>query len=128
MSTAKARSLLVPGLLLVALAVMTFIVSVGAFLFGRREYTRFDIPDAGFIGVVTYRRYESFLIRPPGSGSDKAGYLEIFKADGTSCGRSELPMVSLAMDVRWYLEMKPRTVSAIGTATWNLDDCTVQRW
>jgi len=96
MSEPKTRSLLVPGVLLAAFAVMTFFVSVGAFLFGRQEYTRFDIPDAGFFGVVTYRRYQSFIMRAPGSGSDKEGFMEIFKADGTSCGRSELPMVSLA--------------------------------
>ena len=128
MSPSKPRSLLVPGLLLAALAVMTFVVSVGAFLVSRQEYTRFDIPDAGFIGVVTTQPYQSLIMRAPGSGSDKPGFLEIFKADGTSCGRAELPMVSLAMDVEWYLELKPRTVTVVGTATWNLDDCTVERW
>lgn len=113
MSDPHQRSLLVPGVLLAAFVVMTFFVSVGAFLFGREEYTRFDIPDAGFFGVVTYRRYQSLVMRGPGSGSDKEGYLEIFKADGTSCGRSELPMVSSAMDVEWFLDLKPRTVSVI---------------
>lgn len=128
MSAPKPRSLLVPGLLLVAFAMTTCVASIGGVLYARREYTRFDIPDSGFTGVVTTRPYESLVMRGPGSGSDKPGYLEIFKADGTSCGRAELPMVSLAMDVRWYLEAKPRTVSVIGTATWNLDECTVERW
>lgn len=128
MSSQKPRSLLVPGLLLAALALMTFLVSFGAFLYGRYEHTRFTSPGGEFTAVVTSRRYESLVIRAPGSGSDKPGYLEIFKADGTSCGRSELPMVSLAMDVRWSLELEPRTVSVIGTATWNLDDCSVKEW
>lgn len=128
MSAPKPRSLLVPGLLLAALALMTFCVSFGAFLYGRYEYTRFSSPGAEFDGVVTSRRYESLVVRGPGSGGDKPGFLEIFAADGRSCGRAELPMVSLARDLRWELELKPRSATIIGTATWNLDACTVERW
>ncbi|MBM4781159.1 MAG: hypothetical protein GQE15_25995 [Archangiaceae bacterium] len=128
MSAQKPRSLLVPGLLLAALALMTFLVSFGAFLSGRYEVTRFSSPGGEFTAVVTSRRYESLVMRAPGSGSDKPGALEIFKADDTSCGRTELPMLSLARDVRWELELEPRSATVIGTATWNLDDCSVKEW
>lgn len=128
MNPPKPRSLLVPGLVLTALAVMTFVVSFGAFLAGRYEVTRFTSPGGGFTAVVTSRRFESFVVRAPGSGSDKPGALEIIRADGRSCGRSALPMVSLAGDLRWELELKPRSATVIGTATWNLDDCSVTEW
>lgn len=128
MSAPKPRSLLVPGLLLGALTLMTFLVSFGAFLYGRYEYTRFSSPGGEFTAVATSRRYESLVMRAPGSGSDKPGALEILKADGGSCGRAEVPMVSSASDLEWELELKPRSATIIGTATWNLDACTVKRW
>lgn len=125
MTGAPRRSLLVPGLLLGALTVATFVASFGAFLMGRIEASRVSSPDGAFVAVTSFRRYEGLLPRGPGSGGDKAGALEVLRADGSSCGRVELPMVSLARDLRWDLGSTPRTATIIGAAVWNLDACSV---
>lgn len=119
------RSLLVPGLLLAGLAVTTLLVSLGTFFLSRVEVSRTTSPDGAFTAVVTARRFEAFVPRSPGSGSDKPGFVEIFRADGTSCGRAEVSMVSNGFDVRWETERSPRSAVLVGVATWALDACTV---
>lgn len=119
------RSLLVPGLLLAGLAVMTLLVSVGTFFLSRVEVSRAPSPDGAFTAVLTTRRFESFIPRGPGSGSDRPGALEIFRSDGTSCGRAEVPMVSMAGDLRWETDLTPRSAVLVGVATWYLDACSV---
>lgn len=124
--TVRQRSLLVPGLLLFALALTTAGVSVGAYLFGRVEYRRVTSPDGDFVAVTSSRRYQGFVPRGPGSGSDKPGFLEVRRvSDGRSCGEVELPLLWLGNDLRWELESRPRSAVLVGAATWYLEACTV---
>lgn len=125
MTEAPRRSLLVPALLLGALTVATFVVSFGAFLLGRVEGASVSSPDGAFVAVTSFRRFEGLVPRSPGSGGDKPGALEVLRADGTSCGRAALPMVSMGRDLRWELTSTPRTATIIGAATWNLDACSL---
>jgi len=125
MTEAPRRSLLVPAVLLGVLAFATFVVSVGALLMGRVEGSKVSSPDGAFVAVTSFRRYEKLIPRSPGSGGDKPGALEVRRADGTSCGRAALPMVSIARDLRWELTSTPRTATIIGAAVWNLDTCSV---
>lgn len=117
--------MLVPGLLLGAFTVATFVASFGAFLMGRIEASRVSSPDGSFVAVTSFRRYEGLIPRGPGSGGDKPGALEVLRADGKSCGRAALPMVSLGRELRWDLGSTPRTATIIGAAVWNLDACSL---
>ena len=125
MTDAPRRSLLVPGVLLGALAVATFVASFGAFLLGRIEAAKVSSPDGAFVAVTSFRRYEGLIPRSPGSGGDKPGSLEVLRMDGRSCGRASLPMVSIGRDLQWDLTSTPRTATVIGAATWNLDACSL---
>jgi hypothetical protein len=85
MTEAPRRSLLVPGIVLAGLTVATFAASFGAFLMGRIEDARVPSPAGAFAAVTSFRRFEGLMPRSPGSGGDKAGALEVLRADGTSC-------------------------------------------
>lgn len=104
---------------------MTLVISVATFLLSRVEESRFTSPDGAFTAVVTTRRHQSLFPRGPGAGSDKPGTVEIFRADGKSCGRAEVPMVWIASDLRWEIGLTPRSAVLVGVATWHLDACAV---
>jgi len=62
----------------------------------------------------------------PGQGSDKPGRVTVYRGS-QSCGSARVPMVSFAYDLRWELDAKPRRAEIRLGATWNLDDCSVER-
>ncbi len=121
-----ARSLLVPTLLTLAGTLGLGLVGLGVFLFGSVEYARVVSPDGAFAAVTTYQRYEGFIPRGPGSGSDKPGRMEIVRlSDGRSCGAVSLDMVWMSRELEWSLTATPRSASA-AMSFWNLDTCAVE--
>ena len=81
-----------------------FVLSVlagGIHLFSREEVTRISDPSGRYTAVVTKRRYQSFVSRMPGQGSDAPGFVEIFGPSGESRGRVPLQMVQFAYQLRW---------------------------
>ena len=114
-----------PALVTVAVGGCLAVLGVGVFLFGDVEASRVTSPDGAFVAVTTYRRFEAFVPRGPGGGSDKPGRLELFRvSDGRSCGSAPLSMVWMANELTWALTATPRSASAAMTS-WNLDTCRV---
>lgn len=76
--------------------------------------------------MVRTRLIDGLIPVMPGQGSDKPGRVTIYRKDGNSCGSAALVMVSLAYDLSWNLDSRPRAARIGPLATWHLDDCTVQ--
>ena len=81
--------------------------------------------DGAFVAVVRTRMIEALIPVMPGHGSDRPGRVTLYRKDGRSCGSAGLVMVSLAYDLHWELDAKPRTARIGPIATWNLDACMV---
>jgi hypothetical protein len=83
-------------------------------------------PDGAFVAVAKTRLIDGLILVMPGHGSDKPGWVTLYRKDGRSCGSAAVPMIWYIYDLRWALDARPRTARIGPIATWNLDDCTVE--
>jgi hypothetical protein len=112
--------------LVLTVAAVAVVVGAASFLTARASFASSRSPDGAFTVIVSSRRFEDFVPRSPGSGSDRPGFIEVRRvSDDRSCGEASVPMVGLATDLRWNLAGSPRTAVVIGAAVWNLDTCTL---
>lgn len=90
------------------------------------EHGRTRSPDGEFVAVAHTQPIYSVIGAIPGQGSDKPGRVTVYRGS-QSCGSAWVPMVSFVYDLRWELDTKPRRAEIRLVATWNLDDCSVER-
>ena len=90
------------------------------------EHGRTRSPDGEFVAIAHTQPIYSFIGLMPGQGSDKPGRVTVYRGN-QSCGSAWVPMVSFVYDLRWELDTKPRRAEIRLVATWNLDDCSVER-
>ena len=90
------------------------------------EHWRTTSPDGAFVAIAHTQPIYSFIGVMPGQGSDKPGRVTVYRGN-QSCGSAWVPMVSFVYDLRWELDTKPRRAEIRLVATWNLDDCSIER-
>jgi hypothetical protein len=90
------------------------------------EHWRTQSPDGAFTAVVHTQPIYSLIGVMPGQGSDKPGRVTVYRGN-QSCGSAWVPMVWIANRLRWEADTRPRRAEIRLVATWNLDDCTVER-
>jgi hypothetical protein len=90
------------------------------------EHWRTQSPDGTFIAIAHTQPIRSLIGIMPGQGSDKPGRVTVYRGS-QSCGSAWMPMVWMARDLRWEVDTRPRRAEIKLIATWNLDDCTVER-
>ena len=87
---------------------------------------RTQSPDGAFVAVAHTQPIYSLIGAMPGQESDKPGRITIYRS-GQSCGTVWVPVVSLAYDLRWQTATRPRRAEIRLVATWNLDECSIER-
>jgi hypothetical protein len=90
------------------------------------EHWRTSSPDGAFVAIAHTQPIYSFIGVIPGQGSDKPGRVTVYRGN-QSCGSAWVPMVSFAYDLRWNVDAKPRRAEIRLIATWDLDDCSIER-
>jgi hypothetical protein len=90
------------------------------------EHSRTQSPDGTFIAIAHTQPIYSLIGVMPGQGSDKPGRVTVYRGS-QSCGSAWVPMVWMANDLRWEVDVRPRHAEIRLVATWNLDDCIVER-
>jgi hypothetical protein len=90
------------------------------------EHWRTQSPDGAFVAIAHTQPIYSLIGVMPGQGSDKPGRVTIYRGS-QSCGSAWVPMVSFAYDLRWETDTRPRRAEIRLVATWNLDECSVER-
>ena len=83
-------------------------------------------PDGAFTAIARTQLIYSFIGVMPGQGSDKPGRVTVYRSS-QSCGSAWVPMVWMANDLRWEVDTRPRRAEIKLIATWNLDDCSIER-
>jgi hypothetical protein len=83
-------------------------------------------PDGTFTAIAHTQPFYSFIAVMPGQGSDKPGRVTVYRGS-QACGSAWVPMVWMARDLRWEVDTRPRRAEIRLVATWNLDDCIVER-
>jgi hypothetical protein len=107
-------------------AFSVFGLAVTLFLFSRREEFRFSDPTGRYTAVVTTRRYQGFIMRFPGQGSDAAGFVEIFDRNGKSYGRVPVDILWFVHELEWT-GTGAELISA-GAAQWDFLHGTCYYW
>ena len=89
---------------LITVTVLALII-LGAIAFRKEEYARTTSPDGQYIAVAEYRVYHSWIPRPPGSSSDKSGFITIFKKDEMKkIGTQNVSILWMINDITWTKE------------------------
>ena len=92
------------------------------------ESFRAQSPDGEYTVVARTQPFRHFISMMPGQGSDKPALVSLYK--GTQlCGLAPAEMVSMARDMYWDMDTRPRRLAIKFVGDWNLDDCTmIRRW
>lgn len=92
------------------------------------EHTRAQSPDGAFTVVARTQPYRMFVAVMPGQGSDKPARVTLYKGS-QSCGSAWADMVSMAHEMDWAMDTRPRRLAIRFVADWDLDACVVtRRW
>ena len=89
------------------------------------EHWRTQSPDRAFVAVVQVERIYALVSLISGRGSEKPGYVTIYRGE-MPCGSVWVPVVSLAYQLQWEVDGKPRRAKILA-ATWNLDECRIEQ-
>ena len=92
------------------------------------ESFRAQSPDGVYTVVARTQPFRYFIAVMPGQGGDKPALVSLYK--GTQlCGSASAEMVSMARDIHWEMDARPRRLAIKFVGDWNLDDCTlIGRW
>ena len=90
------------------------------------EIYRAQSPDGAYTVVARTQLFRAFIFMMPGQGSDRPAEVALYKGEQL-CGAAWAEMVSMAYDMRWEMDAKPRRLHIKFVADWNLDDCTLIR-
>jgi len=80
------------------------------------EYVRVSGPDGRFYAVATFPIWQRYVPLMPGQSGDRSGSVTVYTADGRSCGRVPVDMVSFIRDLEW----KPGRAEIRLVAAWDL--------
>lgn len=78
---------------LIVLALLPFVLT--------GQYSRVSSPDGRFYAVATFPIWQRYVPMMAGQSGDKSGYITIYTAEGHSCGRTPVDMVSFIGDLKW---------------------------
>jgi hypothetical protein len=87
-----------PVILIVVVATAALLLTT---LFLPVQYGRVDSPDHRFYAVATFPGWQGYIPAGPGQAGDKSGHVTVYTADGYSCGRAPVDMVSFISDLKW---------------------------
>ena len=87
------------------------------------EYSRVSSPDGRFCAVATFSLWQRYVSMKPGQVGDKSGCVTVYTADGRSCGRAPVKMVSFIRDLEWSTDRAEIRL----VAEWDLSKRRVQR-
>jgi len=92
------------------------------------ESFRAQSSDGAYTVVARTQPFRFFIGVVPGQGGDKPALVSLYK--GTQlCGSAWTEMVSMARNMHWDMDARPRRLAIKFVGDWNLDDCTViSRW
>jgi hypothetical protein len=90
------------------------------------EHWRTSSPDGEFVAIAHTQPIFAIIGVMPGQGSDKPGRVTVYRGN-QSCGSARVPMVAFVYELRWELDTNPRRAEIPLAATWNLDDCSIER-
>jgi hypothetical protein len=90
------------------------------------ESFRAQSPDGAFTVVARTQPFRFVIAAMPGQGSDKPALVSLYK-DTQLCGSVHAEMLSMAYEMLWEMDAKPRRLEIKFVADWNLDDCSVIR-
>ena len=65
------------------------------------EYSRVASPDGRFYAVATFPIWQRYVPVMSGQAGDKSGCVTVYTAEGRSCGRAPVEMVSCIRDLVW---------------------------
>lgn len=82
-----------------ALACFVALASLPFFLTG--EYSRVASPNGRFYAVATFPIWQRYVPMMPGQAGDKSGCVTVYTADGRSCGRAPVAMISFIRELEW---------------------------
>ena len=80
--------------------ICSFIVLTALIVLPRTVYQTHLDPTGFYTAIVSYRSYQSFLPRMPGSSSDKPGFVKIIDKNNKPYGEMPLPMLQL-LELEW---------------------------
>ena len=104
--------------------VLALLAAVALFWgYSKEEVRRFRSPDGRYECVVTRYRYEHFVSRFPGQGSDYSCFLSIY--DSTrNCGTIPVPMAWMVEDLEW--EESGASIKVVGE--WDFENRKCFYW
>ena len=88
------------------------------------ESFRARSPDGEYTVVARTQPFRFFIGMMPGQGGDKPALVSLYKGKEL-CGSAPAEMLSMAYDLRWAMDTKPRRLDIRFVAEWDLDGCTV---
>jgi hypothetical protein len=89
-------------------------------------YREISSPNNEFTVIAKTAVFHALIPVMPGQAGDKPCRIVVVRKDGRSCGAAPVEMVSMITNMRWQLDRKPREVSLVATARWDLDACRVE--
>ena len=107
---------------IVVFSLAVFGVAVFVAGFATTAERRFSTsPGGAYFATVNYRCYETLLPRRPGDGSGMPGFVSIYSSDGAFCGRTKVPILWMADELKW----SSNTAEIRLVAEWDLVKRTV---
>jgi hypothetical protein len=90
------------------------------------RHKRFQSPDGRFAVVLQTQPIYALIPTMPGGGGDLPARATLYEGR-KSCGAVWLEMASLADDLQWQLDSKPRAAEIRLVGRWNLDACSLEQ-
>jgi hypothetical protein len=90
------------------------------------ESFRAQSPGGAYTVVARTQPFRFFIGVMPGQGGDKPALVSLYKGMQL-CGSASAERVSMARDMQWDMDARPRRLAIKFVGDWNLDDCTVIR-
>ena len=118
MSGPRSHYVLAGGVLAVSAVVTLFSHVIESF--------RAQSPDGAYTVVARTQPFRYFVSVMPGQGGDKPALVSLYRGEEL-CGSARAEMVSMAYDMRWEMNARPRWLEIKSVADWNLDDCSMIR-
>ncbi len=116
MFTRKKKILILSAIVsLIVLTLLPFVLT--------GQYSCVSSPDTHFYAVATFPIWKRYVPMMPGQSGDKSGYITIYTAEGHSCGRTPVDMVSYIRNLEW----SPDRAELRHVAEWDLLQRRVHR-
>lgn len=88
------------------------------------EAYRAQSSDGAFTVVARTQPFRYVVGTMPGQSSDRPALVSLYRGK-EHCGDAKAEMLSMAYEMRWEMDAKPRRLEIKFVGVWDLDDCTV---